>query len=111
MAKTKAQLATSVLRKLKILQAEETANADDSTLVQTIYSDRLQALYDKELAYWPEDSIPEEVFRYLVTLIANECAPEFHQGFDPGLERYAEMKLAEHVAKSDSGEPTQAVYF
>ena len=111
MAKTKAQLATAVLRRLKIIGAEETADADDSNLVQDIYGDKLEELYDLELAYWAEDEIPDEVYRIIVTLIANEVAPEFHQQFSPDLEVMYMNKLRIHISKKASGEPIQAVYY
>ena len=111
MAKTKSQLATAVLQQLSVLAAEEAASADDSNTVQTIYEDRLERLYDDELAYWLADEIPEAVFRAVVILIANEAAPTFGQIFDPSAELYAEGLLKKHNTKQSTGEPIEAVYY
>lgn len=123
--KTKAQLATDVLRKLGVLDALETASAQDAALVEGRYDVKLFELRDMGLAYWPNtgrlvEEIPDAVHLALVSIMADEVASEFgiplatetdHHGRPVSRATKGMRALRVHMAKPASGEPTRAIYY
>ena len=85
MAATKAQIATKVLQKLRILPAGKSATADDSTLIQNAYDEMYQYLLERNAVTWGStDSIPTEAVRPIVKLMAYEIADDFLSNSDEG---------------------------
>lgn len=125
-AKTKADLSTAVLRRLRILAAGETASAEDAALVEDEYDDTLEALREEGLVYWPNTGrstaeIPQVVFQALVGIMCDAVASAF--GVQTPIEQEdvagertttgvaGKRFLRLHISKRSSGEPTRAVYY
>lgn len=125
MARAKSDLATDALRKLGVLAATETAPAEDSSLVEARYDDKLEELRDKGLVYWPNTSrttaeIPSVVFGAMVNIMVEDVATYFGAKIpeitdDSGRVVSCGTKglrdLRRHMAKGPSGEPTEATYY
>lgn len=111
MARTTQQLAEAVLRRLAVIGSGNVPNADDATLVKDMYADLYQELEVEDVAFWPETSIPEHVFRALVDYIAGNAAPDFGQLDMVGLARDGRARLDVIAAESLNGEPVQATYY
>lgn len=115
MAKTKIELVTATLRKLGILDARSTPNAEDADYVTTEYEAMYAFLQNDNRAYWPEDAIPLSIFQPMVRLIANEVAPAFGRGMSlPDQEAARELLLKQiikHVARPASGLPAKARHY
>lgn len=115
MGKTTTQLATSVLQKLAVLNATETASTEDAALITAIYNDKYAEWQDQELTYWVPDDIPFPLFRIIVELIANEVRDEFGQPQSPEDKEQRETillkPLRRHMSKQSSGLPVKANYF
>lgn len=113
--RTRAQLATSVLRKLGILDANSSPSAADSDYVISEYDDMLAYLESRDRAYWSADEIPLSIFGPVVRLIANEVAPAFGRGTnvtDQEAIRELLMKpIIQHVARVPSGLPAKAKHY
>lgn len=125
MARTRQDLSTDVLRKLGILSALETASAEDSSLVEARYTDKIEELRDKGIVYWPNttrttEEIPSAVFGALVNLMCEDVASHFGAQIptltdDNGQQVSCGTKgmrdLRRHMAKGPSGEPTEATFY
>lgn len=75
---TKAEIATKVLQKLTVLDADETATTADSTLVQEKYDAIYPLLHALDLISWGSGAdIPTEAVIPIVGLVARECIEEF----------------------------------
>lgn len=77
---TKSELATKILQKLTVLEADQTeADApNDSTLVQAKYDSVYEALAAEDLVNWGSgDNIPTAAVIPVVGLVARECIEEF----------------------------------
>lgn len=124
-SKSKAELATDVLRKLTVVDALETPSAQDSAYVEDQYDHKYAELRDKGLAYWTNtdrstEEIPLVVFGALVDIMCEDVAGAFglktpSDTDDVGRQVSCGTKglrnLRAHVAKRPSGESTKAVYF
>jgi hypothetical protein len=114
MAKTKAQLATSVLRKMRIVDAVENPSASDSELVETAYDAKTAAWRRLGYIWWPNtgrlvQEIPDEVFDVMVRLISNSVSDDYGMPRQATEEAAEKMLLREVRAlnhKPDSGEST-----
>lgn len=115
MAKTKTELATTVLRTLGIVGAVDSPSAADSAFVVQEYENALPYWGDLGLVYWPSDEIPEAVYSMLVTLVANRSMNAFGiaQSFDDMLKREDKLlvPLRRHCAKRQSGFPTRVDHY
>lgn len=106
--KTKADLARKVLQALGEIDATQDPAPEDATYVQSVYSDLLVELRDREIATWDENAIPARVFRPLVKLVASECADTYGREYNAA---DAFNRLTVLAAKPDTGEATAATYF
>lgn len=80
--KTKAQLSTSVLRKLRVVDAIETPAATDAALVEDAYDSKLAEWRRLGRVWWTNtnrstEEIPDEVFDVLRRLIANAVMDDY----------------------------------
>lgn len=108
-AKTKSQLATAVLKELRLVRRSGGApSAADSVHVQDKYSGLLKELRARELAFWDEDQIPEHVFEIMTEVMAGRCSKGLGVEYDAG---DAFTRLLVVCAKPDTGEPTRATFF
>ena len=79
MALTIADLGTRVLQKLRELEAEETADAADQQLVESVYAETVDELAELGIVYWTSsDSIPDPYVRAMVLIVAANVADEFN---------------------------------
>lgn len=70
---TKAELATKVMQYLKRLQAGQTINSDDSTLIQDAYDSLYLILRDNHSVNWgSDDDIPQEFELPIVMILGNQ---------------------------------------
>ena len=125
MARSKAALATDVLRKLGYVAAVDTPSAEDSSLVEARYDDKLDELRDKGLVYWSHtnrtsEDIPSAVFGALVNIMAEEVAAHFgaqvptvtdDNGQPVACGTKGLRDLRRHMAKGPSGNVTRATYY
>ena len=126
MARTKADLATAALRKLRVISAQETPRAADSEIVENAYADRLEVWREDGLVYWPNTTrttaeIPAVVFDALANILAEQMAGEFgkeiptltdpHNGRQMSCGTKGMRELKRHLAKGPSGEPARATYY
>lgn len=111
MARTTQALATSVLRRLNVIGADETPSANDATLIKEMYADLYQELETEDVAFWPEAAIPEHIFRALVDYIAGNAAPDFGRIEYVGLVADGERRLRRVASEDPTGEPITADYY
>ena len=112
---TKSEIATKVLQKLTVLEADETKDTDDDTLVQGIYDSVYHILAAEDLVSWGSgDDVPSNAVLPVVGLVARECIEEFTvpaqvaQGLILNEQRYKGMlSMLEHddyVPEEDEAE-------
>lgn len=73
---TEAELAVAVLERIgskDIAQSSVGATAQQSII--RAYRRKMATLRDDELAYWPNDAIPDEVFEAMMNIVAQMVAP------------------------------------
>jgi len=120
MARTKSDLATEVMRLLGLLDANESPSSNDSTLIENAYDDKWEELRLHERVYWDKGSIPNEVFRAMARIVAEDVAPifgvqaqpEFDEGGRPvsmGTKGLFDLKRV--MAREASGVPTKTAFF
>ena len=115
MARTRSELATSVLTELAVIGASETPSAEDATLVKNAYNDKFEQWVDEELVYWELDEIPNAIFLPIRDIIMNEVRGSFGEPM-PLAERLATediltSRLRRHMARGTTGHRTEAEYF
>lgn len=83
--KTKAELATAVGRRLRVVDALASLSAEDSSYIEDEYDmllEQWKARTDGASVYWSNtgrntEEIPEEVFQPLADILAAHCATGF----------------------------------
>ena len=115
MARTRIELASSVLRKLGVIDAHSSPSAADSDYVIAQYDEMHAVLTDTNRAYWDADEIPLAVYQIIVRLVANDVAGAFGRGGnveDTEARHQLILKdLIKHVARPASGLPAKAVHY
>ena len=115
MARTRQELATSVLTELAVIGASETPTADDATLIKNAYNDKYEQWADEELVYWELDEIPNAIFLPIRDIIMNEVRGSFGEPVPAaekmGTEDALTSRLRRHMARETSGHRTEAEYF
>ena len=115
MARTRQELALSVMREMGALDASETPTADDVALIKAAYDDKLEQWRDDDLVYWAVDEIPNAIFLPIKDIIANEVKGSFGEPM-PMAEKMAmedalTSRLRKHMARGTTGHRTEAEYF
>jgi hypothetical protein len=77
MTKTAKQLALDIAGGLNMLRPGEPFEADDEAVIIQRYRDLHAELVDRQVIYWPWDSIPDAVFNRLSEFCQVEVAPRF----------------------------------
>ena len=78
MSATVAELATKVLQRLQVLDADEVAGDADHQFVEDTYTDVHELLSEEGFVTWNlADSIPSGAVQPMVAVMAYECAQEF----------------------------------
>lgn len=101
-------LARAVLREIRVLRYDEEPDADVANLVTEVYQGLHAEWAGQEIAYWPVDLIPVEVFRPVVRLVTTEMAPTFNKPYDAA---DARARLEAACARGWSGRAVQTDYF
>lgn len=110
---TISQIETKVLQKLGVLEADETADSNDTSLVNDKYDSVYGRLKALRLVSWGSaDDIPTAAVVPVVGLVARECIEEFvvpvnvAQSLIMNEKRYLGMlKELEYDTYIDDGEP------
>lgn len=109
-------LVEAVLRHIAVLDATETPDTDDATLVEQAYTAKWHELtaHGQEITYWKPDEIPESVFLVLRDLIALEVRSAFGMQV-PAQQKEAEeimilRRLRRHVSVQASGTAAKASF-
>ena len=116
-ARTKAELATHVIRYLTIIDATESADTDDSNFIIEAYENKWAEIraHGPELTYWKRDDIPPAVFLIMRDLVALEVRSAFDQPINASEKEAEEMiilkRLRRHTSVKSSGLPVRAVYY
>jgi hypothetical protein len=126
MARTKNQLIDRALRRLGVLDADESASGSDLSYCAGEYDTMLERLRDDGLAYWPNTNgttaeIPDVVFDGLASVLAGRVSVAFGKaemaetdeatGEQMPISAAGYRKLRRHIASRHSGEAVKAVYF
>lgn len=114
--RTQSDLADAVMRDLGLLDAHETASAEDRAFIVGRYQNILEEIRDDELVTWDADAIPYDVFEGMVGLMRIIVGPGY--GI-PGLVGEdlnqlldgAKRRLRKRSMKRSSGQPTEVEYF
>ncbi len=78
MAATKADLATKVLQRLQVIDAEEVAANADHQFVEDAYDDVHELMSAEGIITWNlADSIPSGAVQSMTAIMAYECCQEF----------------------------------
>lgn len=119
--RTKQELATRVLRKMRIAGMVQAPSSEDVAHVSDAYDSKYSEWQVRKIAYWPNTSlsaeeIPEEVFNPLVDLLVNEVSGDYGKDSMTPLERrMMEERLLQHVRRHtqtlSSELPTQTDYY
>jgi peptidoglycan hydrolase-like protein with peptidoglycan-binding domain len=113
--KTKAQLATAVLRNNRFIGANEEPSAADGRFVEDAYDDKWAEWRRRGFVWWENTSrsaaeIPAEVFGTLSDLMVNEVQGSFTEPMDPVAKMEREEQLLRRLRrlnhKPPSGEST-----
>jgi hypothetical protein len=85
MAVTKADLATRVAQRLRIVPSGQSLDVADSLLIQDAYDELFQWLLQRRAVTWgSSDDIPDQASRSMVRLLAYEVADDFLGNQDEG---------------------------
>lgn len=119
MARNTDDLVQRVVGRLAMTRPGEDPDEDVAAAIRAQWPEIHAELVSDQIAYWPVDAIPLQVFKNIVTLVALEVAPDF--GAMPvilnaigtndaevakdGIKR----KLREHVAKDFNEERMQVI--
>lgn len=111
--RTRAQLVTRALQKLKVVGSGQTASAEDSQLVDDVVGPVLQSLSRRAIFQWgDEDDLPEEAFEHLADCVAHAAAPDFGKSYgDDAALRGFERRLRELEPYALSGQRQTTEYF
>lgn len=110
MTKTTTDLATAVLRRLRVIGSNETAEAEDDVFVKAVYANVYQELEYQDLAFWDETAIDERVFEALADVVAARSGANYGQS-KPDLESAGMRRLNILAAEIPSGAVAKNEYF
>ncbi len=111
---TKAELATKVMQELGRLQAGQTINSDDSTLIQDAYDSMYLMLRDDHSVNWgPDEDIPQQFEIPITALLSNQ--PPICKAFGVPVD-YIELANSKRALKNalaidDNRERAKAYYY
>lgn len=115
MARTRQELATSVMQEMGLLDAMGTPTAEDANLIKKVYDDKLEHWRDEELVYWEADEIPNAIFIAIRDCMMLEVGGSFGQPSTAEEKQAREdlllKRLRRHMARKPTGTRTMAEYF
>jgi hypothetical protein len=112
LTKTRADLVTRALQKLSVIGAGQSADAEDSELVDSFVDSTLVALSsDRIVTVADEAAIPIDWFESIAELLAYNAATDFGRPKDEVGKLAAETRLRRMVASDPTYEVQRATYF
>lgn len=112
MAVSKTELASKVLQKLGIIDANESVRSADQTLCDDAYESIYEELRSRHLVDWGSgEDIPTWAMLHVRELVANRVAADYGLPRSVDEEELAMQKMAKHLASDYSGEPVKATYY
>lgn len=118
--KSPAQLATSVMRKLGLIDPNKQPTAVEQAAIIDIYYDKFDELSLENLVYWPLAEIPRGVFGAIVRIVGEEFSTVLGQeipteqteaGQAVSIGVNGMRMLRRHMARESTGLPIKASYF
>jgi hypothetical protein len=110
--KTREQLVTRALQKLKVLAAGQTPSAEDAAVVDADVVPVLSDLMTRNIyPFGDPDQIEDNAFVHLADILANSVAADFGRDQNEQTRMLAESRLRELTAQTLSGQPLQADYY
>lgn len=108
-------LAEAVLRELGVIDATESPDSIDETYVTTAYSRKFYELRDRDLAYWNETAIPQEIFLTVRDLVMNEVRGAFGEPMSAADKDAQESiilrQLRRHTQRRASGHVVEGQFY
>jgi len=92
---TLAELRNRTLQKLKVLQAGETAEAEDVSLIEGIVASVNEKLRDLQICYWSDSACPQSMLEDLAMYVACHAAGDYMDEKETQAFRSANEGLAE----------------
>lgn len=107
----KAELATRVLRKIKVLGAGQTADAEDQLIAEQKVAAVHASLKKDERVRWTLQDVPEAAEEAYVFMASFLAAPEFGAGIGPEVWTWGQQEITRLISTPRSGEATRMEYF
>lgn len=112
MTKTREQLVSRALQKLKVVGTGQTASAEDTQLVDDEIEPVMADLAARGIWTWGDpDEIDDAAFVHLADIIANSVAGDFGMQQDETVRLSAERRLRQLETSILSGQPQTTEYF
>lgn len=118
---TKSDLVDRAMKKLGLIEAQETASSEDYADVLSIYVNLYSEMIEEGKAFWAENEIPSQVIDYLAMIVAELIAPSYgaevptitdiRNGAAVSIGTAGWRGLTRYVARKPTGVVTQAEYF
>lgn len=111
MPKTRTDLINEALDLLGVVGAGQTPSAEDRAVIDGKIAPKLAELARREIVYVADpDTVEDEIFDALATLLAEEAGPKFGRPRDLSARLEAEGRLIE-LQGGSGRESVEAVYF
>ena len=112
MSKTQAELIDRALQKLGVLGAGQTAETEDSDLLEAEIQPLMSDLSERNIYQWGDpDDIDDAAFLHLADLLSNSVARDYGKQQDEQLRVTAESRLRLLEPLVLSGQPLRAEYY
>lgn len=117
MSYSTAQLATSVMQHLALLDSTETIDATDQTFITDVWAAKWEELsaHGMEATYFSYDEIPNPVFLVVRDLVANEVRGAFGLPLSASDKESEEItilrRLRRHIQTQSSKKPVTVSYY
>lgn len=110
--KTREELVTRTLQKLKVLAAGQTPSAEDAQVVDNEIIPVLSDLATRDIYHFGDpDQIEDEAFVHLADVLAQSVAADFGRDQDESMRILAENRLRRIQAETLSYQPLRVEYF
>lgn len=110
--KTRDELVDRALKKLLMIGAGQSPEAEDQETVDDMVDAVLADLAERGVVYVGNpEAIPVAIFEHLADCLAQAAAPDFGLPRDASVIAFAEGRLRVIAASRPSGEPQQTDYF